>query len=436
VTRRLRPAAWAALAGALGCGLVPGALPWRDAHPPPEYRANRRDYATFRAAWPDLLEPNYLPFMTYRVRRGKGLPDALVFCRWDDADMPLPVYVEPPVLPESSEDELSPHDPAVYVTAVERALAIWEREMDGLVRFRRVDSPEAARIRIHLRGEVAPVVDDEHQVLGRTRLGDACVVEGVDPDAERLRVRFQARDLSIFVADEFGLLSDDQVEWITLHEIGHALGMRGHSPIPADVMYEVVRDRMLVREGLSTEDTNSFVSLYQLPNGTIYADVDAASARADEEAPPPSGPPMLAIAPHVDVRLGFQVRLPRGWMRVETEKGVAAVDGVTWDYSASYQVMVSRQPNIDSYLERYGAWYASRGPLLHAEELVVNGHPALQAVFSHPESGTIEEVTLVESGDGRVVVATAECAAEHYESYSPWFDAVLASLEIDTGPAR
>lgn len=432
----LRSAACALLAGALGCGLLAGGGPWRDAPAPPEYRPDRRDYSAFRAAWPELLEPNYLPFMAHRVARGGGLSDAFVFCRWDDAEMPLPVHIAPPRISDAVQDEFAPRDPAGYVAAVEHALATWEREMEGLVRFRRVDDPGAARIAIELRGEVAPVMDEERQVLGSTRLGGACRVEGEDPDAERLRVRFEGGALSIFVADEFGLLSEDQVEWIALHELGHALGMRGHSPIPADLMYEVLRDRVLVREGLSIEDANSFVSLYTLPNGTVFTQLDSASGAGDAPAPPPTGPPMLALAPHVDTRLGFRVKLPHGWMRLETAQGVAAVDGVTWDYSASYQVVVSGQPSLDAYLERYGAWYARRGRLLRGEELVVNGHRALQGVTVRPESGAVEEVTLIESGDGRVVVVTAECAAEHYESYAPWFDAVLASLEIEVSAPR
>jgi hypothetical protein len=412
-----------------GCGLLPAAGPWRDDSPPPDYRPDRREYAAFRAAWPELHEPNYLPFMAHRVPLAEGR-GAWVFCRWDDSEMPLPVYIAPPVIAEAVQDEFNPRDPARYVAAVEHALETWERELDGRVSFRRVDDPAAARIAISLRGEPAPVVA-EAQVLGSTRLGGACDVEGRDPDAERLRVHFHGGSLTLYLADEFGLLPEDQVEWVALHELGHALGMRGHSPIPADLMYEVVRDRVSLRDGLSMEDGNSFASLYALPNGTVFSEQDGAADPEREPPPPPSGPPMLAGAPHVDSRLGFRVRLPHGWMRVETEQGVAAVDGVTWDYSASYQVVISRQPDIDSYLERYGAWYASRGELLWGEAMAVNGRRALQGVMRRPESGAIEEITLIESGDGRVVVTTAECAAEHYESYAPWFDAVLASLEID-----
>lgn len=424
----------ALLALALGCGGL-GPAHWRSEPAGPAYHPDRRDYATFRAAWPDLLEPNYLPFMAHRVHLGSG-SDALVFCRWDDDAMPLAVQIEAPRIPDDLQNEFAPRDPASYVAAVERALATWEREMEGLVRFRRVEDPGAARIRIVLRGASAPVVDEDHKVLGSTHLANACVVEGRDPNAERLRVRFEVDTLSIFVADEFGLLSDDQVEWIALHELGHALGMRGHSPIPADLMYEVLRDRVALREGLSAEDANSFVSLYGLPNGTIFTELDAAGGPAPGDAPPPTGPPMLALAPHVDARLGFRVNLPSGWMRVETARGVAAVDGVTWDYSASYQVVVSQQPSLEAYLDRYGAWYARRGRLLHVEELVVNGRRALQGLIMHPDDDALEQVTLIESGDGRVVVVTAECAAEHYDAYEPWFDAALETLEIWDASSR
>jgi len=415
--------------------MLPAEGPWGDHRPPAERLPDRRDYAAFRAAWPDLHEPNYLPFMAHRIASEDG-GSALVFCRWDDAEMPLPVYIEPPVIGESLQNEFDPHDPARYVAAVEHALATWEREMDGLVRFRRVDQPGDARIEIRLRGEAAPVVD-EAKVLGSTRLAEACAAEGRDPDAERMRVHFRGGGpVSIYIADEFGLLSEDQVEWITLHELGHALGMRGHSPIPADLMYEVVRDRVLVREGLSQEDSNSFLSLYKLPNGTVFSEQEPGADEERDQAPPPSGPPMLAIAPHVDTLHGFRVRLPYGWLRVETAQGVAAVDGVTWDYSASYQVVINRQPDIEAYLARYGPWYASRGRLVWGEPLVVNGRRALRGVLTRPESESVEEVTLVESGDGRVAVVTAECAAQAYESYAPWFDAVLASLELDAEPAH
>ena len=120
---------------------------------------------------------------------------------------------------------------------------------------------------------VSSVVDgstDVPTVIPRfttTPLRGACRVEGGDP-SRRLDVRFSVGELRVRVADQYGLLLPDQVERIALHELGHALGMRGHSPIPADLMYPVVRDR-LPRGELGTEDVNSFLSLYSLPKKVI-----------------------------------------------------------------------------------------------------------------------------------------------------------------------
>jgi len=409
--------------GSAACTLL------REPAPRPPYRPDRRDYATFRAAWPDVHEPNYLPFMAHRIPQSGGRGDALVLCRWSDADMPLPVYVGTPEIPDGLQDEFFPHDPVGYVDAVERALAAWERELEDLVRFRRVADPKQARLRIVLAAERAPVSGERAVVLGSTRLGSACRTHGWFEDADRMRVSFEVPELRVYLADEFGLLADDQVEWIALHEIGHALGMRGHSPIPADLMYEVLRDPVQVRE-LSSEDVNSFVSLYRLPNGTVFGRVPASGESPRSESGPPTGAPLLSLAPHVDARLGYRVAPPRGWVRVDTGRGVVAVDGVTWDYTASFQVMVSRHPTIESYLERYGDHYLLRGRLLAYAFVEVNGRRALRTLLETSGGSATERITLIESGDGRVVVVTADCPTRYYEAYAPWFDAALASLEI------
>jgi hypothetical protein len=109
---------------------------------------------------------------------------------------------------------------------------------------------------------------------------------------------------------------------------------------------------------------------------------------------------------------------------------MVAIDGLTWDYSASFQVVVNRYATIDAYLDRYGAYYGRRGRLVHFEEMVVNGRRAVQGVLARPDGATVEEVTLIESGDGRVLAVTAECAIEDLHAYSPWFDASLSTLEV------
>jgi predicted Zn-dependent protease len=396
--------------------------------PAPEepYQPGRRDEAAFREAHPEVLEPNYLAFMAHRTRGQGGGADVLFLCRWPAEAMPLTVHISPPSIPDSLQDEFDPQDPQEFVEAVLQALATWERELEGLVSFRLVEDPDDAKLELRLLGEEAPAPHPDLQVLGKTPIARACRVNG-GASGEALDVSFQVPRVDLYIADYFGLLAPDQVEWIALHEIGHALGMRSHSPIPADVMYEVVRDRVTVRE-LSLEDVNSFVSLYRLPNGTVYAHVPPPGAAPDADAP--QGPPRLAIAPYVDTRLGFELRPPAGWMRVPTAQGVVMVDGVTWDYTASFQIVVHRYPTLEAYMDRYGAHYLARGQVLEQRFLELGGRRAFEIRTLDREGGSIEQTTFIETGDGRVFAVIADSPTALAEAYRPWFDAALAALEI------
>ena len=295
------------------------------------------------------------------------------------------------------------------------------------MRFRLVDEASRARLVIRLLGERAPAPAPEVQVLGSAPLAGACRVRGRDPEADRLRVAFEVGELRLYLADEFGLLPPDQVQWIALHEIGHALGMRGHSPIRADLMYAVARDRMMVREGLSTQDVNSFLSLYRLPSGTVFARL---AADEPEEPAVSPGDPLLAIAPHVDARHGFELLPPAGWTRVVTSQGMVAVDGYTWDYAASFQVVVHRYATIEAYLDRYGPYYVQRGAISEPRPLVVDGRRALQAEIAVFEAPRIEQITLIEVGDGRLLTVIADSPTEQAEEFRPWFDLTLSSLRV------
>jgi hypothetical protein len=431
VKRALRAAAAVALASALaGCAGERGP----EERPAP-YHPDRRDYAAFRAAHPEILEPNYLPFMVHRIPGEGGRGDALVFCRWSRDDMPLSVYIGTPDISDELQDEFDPKDPAAYVEAVEAALGMWESELEGLVRFRLVATPGEAQLALTLFAGEGPESDPEHKVLGKAPVAGACSTREPVSGAPQLDVRFSVPEANLYIADEFGLIGEDQVQWIALHEIGHALGMRRHSPIPADLMYEVVRNRILVA-GLSAEDVNSFVSIYELENGTVFAYLAPGEDRAAETAkiPPPSGPPELALAPYVDSRRGFQIHPPAGWMRFETSRGMVAVDGVTWDYSASFQVIVELYPTIEAYLERFAGYYLAKGRALEWEFTEVNGFRALEASIESEDGLAVERYLFLEVGDDRLIVVVMDCAVEDASAYGPWFEATLASLEIWTAP--
>ncbi|MGI9592824.1 MAG: hypothetical protein ACR2P8_15755, partial [Myxococcota bacterium] len=49
------------------------------------------------------------------------------------------------------------------------------------------------------------------------------------------------------------------------------------------------------------------------------------------------------------------------------------------------------------------------------------------AVFEAPR---IEQITLIEVGDGRLLAVVADCPAEQAESFLPWFELTLSSLRV------
>jgi len=430
--RRRAAPGWLALALCLGlAGGLAGCAASSTRDPAPRYRPDRRDYATFRAAWPDvLIEPNYLPFMLHQLPGGDARGDLLVFCRWPDERMPLRVWIDAPPIPERLQDEFVPRDVADYARAVERALAQWEAELEGLVRFRVVDVSHRADLRLRLRLEEARAPEPEIRVLGATpAILDGCRPSGWEPDASQLRVAFDVPEVELYVADDFGLLTPGQVERVALHEIGHALGMKGHSPFADNVMYRAVRDRA-GRPRLQPEDVHSFVSLYRLPNGTHFGWAPDGAPPPPPPPGPPAGPPLLEPSPHVDSRLGFQLRVPAGWLRLVTAHGVLAANGPMWDHDAALLVMVRPEPTLEAFLARYqepllaGSWLRSR------RDVVVLGRRGLRLQVEDARGERAQDFWLVETGDGRVLLFLAEAPVADAGAWAPWFEASLATLRI------
>jgi hypothetical protein len=105
------------------------------------------------------------------------------------------------------------------------------------------------------------------------------------------------------------------------------------------------------------------------------------------------------------------------------------VNGTSWDFEASIQVIVRRFDGVEAYLAQHGRAHLGRADLVAWRRTSVQGLPAVKAILARPR-GTREELTFLETGDGRVVIVIGECPAGLHAAFAPWFDAVLGSLEI------
>lgn len=424
--RRLRSAVAALALGAPLAACGPLATP-----SPERFHPTRFDYEAFRSARSEaeIQEPNYLPFMAGRFAvRGKE-EDLLVLCRWDVTRFPLAVHVEAPTVPAELQNEFDRmKEPNAFVDAAWRALDSWQEALGGVVSFRRVGGAGDVDLRIRLMGEVGPAPEEGVQVLGTTPMRDACQIEGRSVWADRVEVQYDVPEIRIYVADAHGLLPPDQVERNVLHELGHALGMHGHSPIPADLMYEVARDRRVDR--LSQQDVNSFRALYRQPNGTIYARLPRGTDLPRPAARAPNGPVQLLPEPFVDPRNGYSIRLGSGWRAIVAPRGVIVIDGLAWDYEASFQVLVRSYPSVAKYLERHGDAHVRGGKIAKQGPLDVGGRRATWMRVLPLEGEMIEDHVFVESGDGRVVIVIMEAPRSLRNDFTPWFDAMLGSLQV------
>jgi hypothetical protein len=111
------------------------------------------------------------------------------------------------------------------------------------------------------------------------------------------------------------------------------------------------------------------------------------------------------------------------------------VDGTTWDYEASFQVIVRGFETVDDYLDRYGDWHLGQGRIAEARSAQVAGRPARRFRVDRSD-GRSEELILVSSGDGRVVVVLWDCNTSELAAFEPWFEASLASLELRAASGR
>ena len=178
------------------------------------------------------MEPTYLEAC---------LKDGLTV-RWPDSAMPIKVYVAPFRWYEKSKQRES----YAYNQMVYDAFDTWQKLSGELVRFQQVATQAASQIDVSWRR------------VDRTSLGHCQYL--INPQG-----LLYSAEIKIGISD--GLVHAqyndmDEVRHTILHEVGHAIGLVGHSDGGSDIMY--VPHQYGVTQ-LSQRDADTLVALYQLP---------------------------------------------------------------------------------------------------------------------------------------------------------------------------
>lgn len=182
---------------------------------------------------------HYLRAVTYELPGHER-----VLLRWPVKKMPLRVHLPPPP------DGLFA-DPEAILDSVRDGVTDWtDVAAPGVPSFRFVDDPGRADLRI--RWAASP-------------MGDAYVAYCA-PQIDVFARRFGVEHILVTGRWQDGSIADlHDVHQVMLHEMGHALGLGGHSDDPDDVMYPQARSQRV--PGLSARDRATLRALYARPIG-------------------------------------------------------------------------------------------------------------------------------------------------------------------------
>jgi tetratricopeptide (TPR) repeat protein len=159
--------------------------------------------------------------------------------RWPQSRMPITISIKPdPKVPGFRQE---------YVDVLKQAFADWEKALNGVVKFEYTNDP-AAEIN-------CTWTDDVKQMISSSEGGHAVVL----PDSKGI----MKVNIILLSVPPLGTqkLSNNYARRIDLHEIGHALGILGHSKNPNDIMFSSVMPADTISE-LSNRDKNTLSKIY------------------------------------------------------------------------------------------------------------------------------------------------------------------------------
>ncbi len=166
--------------------------------------------------------------------------------RWHSGKMPIKLYIERSVnVPGYKE---------YYYTTAKRAMDEWVNSVEGdLISYELVPGPKQADIQLYFVREIMK------------RTGKDFIAGLATPHIKEHILSHY--DVKVVTQRPPGNRSftEKEIYRTILHELGHALGIRGHSSQEKDIMYAGVEtDPQHKNEGLSSRDINTLALLYTL----------------------------------------------------------------------------------------------------------------------------------------------------------------------------
>ena len=188
--------------------------------------------------------------------------------RWNKSKFPIKVYIEP-------NDTVPSYYSAIFIKAV----AIWQKEASGILDFAITSSKNEANIYIKVTKEKALISNKDNIEANKTHTLAYTKLKTKNKVVEKAIIYFHERTPDGNFYNQTELLN------LAVHELGHAIGISGHSEDKTSVMYPLY-DKKQERNSnfLNREDKSTIKLLYSItpditngnPNletGTIRAEL-------------------------------------------------------------------------------------------------------------------------------------------------------------------
>lgn len=164
--------------------------------------------------------------------------------RWSADRMPIDVYI--------ADGGAVPGYRAEYRKMIADAFNEWCNNSKGLLKWRQVNDPRQADVVCTWTNN--PTIKPGSVEAGQTRT----LVQTNRDTGEGKIVTAQISILTELMGRQF---SNENMYKTCLHEVGHALGLQGHSDVPSDIMYPTVNQTQIAK--LKSRDLNTLTRLYE-----------------------------------------------------------------------------------------------------------------------------------------------------------------------------
>jgi tetratricopeptide (TPR) repeat protein len=167
--------------------------------------------------------------------------------RWPASRMPIKIFI-------ASGTSVPGYRPS-FEGIVKQSFQDWVDAAQGKIKTEYVGSADAAQI-------VCSWTNNPKEMISSAEGGHAMVVPDQDGISKTHIYLLTIRQ------DDNGPVGDNYARRVDLHEIGHALGLLGHSPNPGDIMFGTIPPADLAC-ALSEKDKNTILALYSADAATL-----------------------------------------------------------------------------------------------------------------------------------------------------------------------